>query len=115
MHKTKFIKLLKDPTVTKLNGDLDDLESLVETYPYFQSGRILLAKEKYALDALDALHVDATGLFTFASAGSQRWPQRGNFDDDASHANTRARRARAGLAFTQTGPSSSSARVFSQA
>ena len=53
MHKTKFIKLLKDPTVTKLNGDLDDLESLVETYPYFQSGRILLAKEKYAHNALD--------------------------------------------------------------
>jgi len=53
LHKTKFIKLLKDPTVTKLNGDLDDLESLVETYPYFQSGRILLAKEKYAHNALD--------------------------------------------------------------
>lgn len=53
LHKTKFIELLKDPTVTKLNGDLDDLESLVETYPYFQSGRILLAKEKYAHNALD--------------------------------------------------------------
>lgn len=53
LHKTKFIELLKDPTVTKLNGDLDELESLVETYPYFQSGRILLAKEKYAHNALD--------------------------------------------------------------
>ena len=53
LHKIKFIELLKDPTVTKLNGDLDELESLVETYPYFQSGRILLAKEKYAHNALD--------------------------------------------------------------
>ena len=53
LHKTKFIEILKDPTVTKLNNDLDELESLVETYPYFQSGRILLAKEKYAHNALD--------------------------------------------------------------
>ena len=53
LHKTKFIEILKDPTVTKLEIDLSELESLVETYPYFQSGRILLAKEKYALNAID--------------------------------------------------------------
>ena len=53
MHKTKFIELLKDPIVTKLNGDLNELESLIKDYPYFQTGRILLAKEKYAHDTLD--------------------------------------------------------------
>jgi len=53
LHKTKFIELLKDPIVTKLNNDLNELESLIEDYPYFQTGRILLAKEKYAHDALD--------------------------------------------------------------
>ena len=53
LHKTKFIELLKDPIVTKLNDDLNELESLIEDYPYFQTGRILLAKEKYAHDALD--------------------------------------------------------------
>ena len=53
LHKTKFIEILKDPTVTKLDIDLSELESLVETYPYFQSGRILLAKEKYTLNAID--------------------------------------------------------------
>lgn len=53
MHKTKFIELLKDPVVTKLNDDLNELESLIKDYPYFQTGRILLAKEKYAHDSLD--------------------------------------------------------------
>ena len=53
MHKTKFIELLKDPIVTKLNDDSNELESLIKDYPYFQTGRILLAKEKYAHDTLD--------------------------------------------------------------
>ena len=53
LHKTKFIELLKDPIVTKLNDDLNELESLIKDYPYFQTGRILLAKEKYAHDTLD--------------------------------------------------------------
>ncbi|MAJ50829.1 MAG: hypothetical protein CMB82_04340 [Flammeovirgaceae bacterium] len=53
MHKTKFIEILKDPTATKLDNDLNELESLIKTYPYFQSGRILLAKEKHAHNALD--------------------------------------------------------------
>ena len=53
LHKTKFIELLKDPVVTKLNDDLNELESLIKDYPYFQTGRILLAKEKYAHDTLD--------------------------------------------------------------
>ncbi len=53
MQKTKFIEKLKDPSVTKLDNDLDELESLVKDYPYFQSGRVLLAKEKYAFNALN--------------------------------------------------------------
>ena len=53
LHKTKFLELLKDPIVTKLNDDSNELESLIKDYPYFQTGRILLAKEKYAHDALD--------------------------------------------------------------
>ena len=53
MQKTKFIEKLKDPSVTKLDNDLDELESLVKDYPYFQSGRVLLAKEKYAYNALN--------------------------------------------------------------
>ena len=53
LQKTKFIEKLKDPTITKLNNDSDELESLVKDYPYFQSGRVLLAKEKYANNALN--------------------------------------------------------------
>ena len=53
MEKIKFIEKLKDPTVAKLDNDLDELESLVKDYPYFQSGRVLLAKEKYANNALN--------------------------------------------------------------
>ena len=53
MQKTKFIEKLKNTTVTKLDNDSDELETLVKDYPYFQSGRALLAREKYAHNAIN--------------------------------------------------------------
>ena len=54
MHKNTFIESLKDRSLTKLTNSLDELESIVKEYPYFQSGRILLAKEKYIRKTKDA-------------------------------------------------------------
>lgn len=43
MNKQKFINIIKDPTSLS-NLSLDELESVVENFPYFQSAHILIAK-----------------------------------------------------------------------
>lgn len=43
MNKTELITLLRDPSKLS-SGDLDDLEEIVDQYPYFLSARLLLAK-----------------------------------------------------------------------
>ena len=53
MQRIKFIEKLKDSDVARSDNDSDELESLVKDYPYFQSGRVLLAKEKFAHNALN--------------------------------------------------------------
>ena len=53
LQRIKFIEKLKDSDVARSDNDSDELESLVKDYPYFQSGRVLLAKEKFAHNALN--------------------------------------------------------------
>ena len=91
LQKTKFIEKLKDPTVTKLDNDSDELESLVKDYPYFQSGRVLLAKEKYANKALNfekyiveaAIHTtDRRSLKKYIEQEIQTINEESNFFDE---------------------------------
>jgi len=91
LQKTKFIEKLKDPTVVKLDNDSDELESLVKDYPYFQSGRVLLAKEKYANKALNfekyiveaAIHTtDRRSLKKYIEQEIQTINEESNFFDE---------------------------------
>lgn len=59
MNKQKFVEFIRKPA-NLTSKDLEDLESVVETFPYFQNARIILAKGGKIKDLPDSKKKIAT-------------------------------------------------------